>query len=152
MALIRFTDQPFFRNPWNDYDQLRKKMDFLLKGMDRDVSGYASANVFPSLNISENENNLYVRAEIPGVDVDDLDISIEEDTLVIKGERKAETVAEEASFHRREIQRGKFSRAITLPTRINRDTVEATTENGLLTIVLPKAEDVKPRQISVKSA
>lgn len=150
MAIIRFTDQPLFKNPWEEFDQLRKRMDLILRGSE--ARGYAPANVFPSLNISEDENNLFVRAELPGVDSEDLDITIEEDTLVLKGERRAENVGEEASFHRREIQRGKFSRAIALPTRIKRDAVEAKMENGLLMITLPKAEEVKPRQISVKAA
>ncbi len=152
MAIIRLTERPFFKNPWEEFDRFRKKMDLILQEVGSEANGYASANVFPSLNISEDDNELFIRAEVPGVNPEDVDISLEEDTLTLKGERKPDKLNDEASYHRRELEYGKFSRAISLPTRVNKEAVEAKVENGLLTITLPKAEEVKPKQITVKAA
>jgi HSP20 family protein len=106
--------------------------------------------VYPPLDISDDADNVYVRAEVPGIAGSDLQLSVEGETLVIKGERKASAADEKLSFHRREIECGSFSRAITLPTRVQTDKVQAKSVDGILTITLPKAEEVKPKQIMVK--
>ncbi len=149
MAIIRFSDRPFFRNPWIDFERMRREMDSFSKWFEGDVSGSGTAEVYPALNISEDKENVFVRAEVPGVPPAELDISVEGETLIIKGERKACITDEKTSFHRREIECGRFSRAITLPTRVNVETINAASKNGILTITLPKAEEVKPRQIKV---
>lgn len=151
MAIIRFVDRPFFRNPWADLERMRRDMDALFKDFSADAGGYGGATVYPALNISEDAGNIYVRAEIPGVGAADLDISVENQTLTLKGERKACTAAERASYHRREIECGRFNRAISLPTRVEVEKVTAKSTNGILTITLPKAGEVKPRQIAVKA-
>lgn len=150
MAIMRFYDQPVFRNPWADLEKMRREFDALFRGMSEGYPGRGTATVFPALNVTEGEHAVYVRAEIPGVKSADLDIAVEGDTLTIKGERLLDGGAEKCSYHRREIERGRFSRALTLPTRINPDGVKATTQDGILLITLPKAEEVKPRRIEVK--
>ncbi len=151
MAIIRFTDRPFFRNPWLDIERLRRDMDMMMHGLGTDEPGqYVGGEVYPALNISEDSDNVYVRAEVPGVAGVDLDISVEGETLILKGERRACSTDETLSYHRREIECGSFSRAITLPTRIQVDKVKAKSSNGLLIVTLPKAEEAKPKQISVK--
>ncbi|MFZ5776067.1 MAG: Hsp20/alpha crystallin family protein [Thermodesulfobacteriota bacterium] len=150
MAIVRFGDQKFFRNPWADFDRMRKELDLLFQGVGREL-GPRSATVFPALNISEDAGNLYIRAEIPGVPATELEIAIEGDTLTIRGERKTCPVEEKISYHRRELECGRFSRAITLPCKVQGDRVEAKALDGIVTIVLPKAEEAKPRQIKVSA-
>ncbi|MFA6283320.1 MAG: Hsp20/alpha crystallin family protein [Desulfurivibrionaceae bacterium] len=147
MAIVRFADQKLFRNPWADFERMRRELDALFQGTGPDSSGRAT--VFPALNISENSGNLYVRAEIPGVPAGEVEISIEGDTLTIRGERKTCTTDEKCSYHRRELECGRFSRAITLPAKVQVDRIEAKAADGIITIILPKAEAVKPRQIKV---
>lgn len=150
MAIIRFSEQPVFRNPWADFERMRREFDTLFHGMGGSSVARPGATVFPPLNVAEDEQNLYVRAEVPGFKPEDLDLSVEGDTLTIKGERRTTPGVEKFSYHRREIESGRFSRALTLPTRVNPDQISAVAANGILTITLPKAEEVKPRRIEVK--
>jgi len=151
MAIIRFSDRPLFRNPWVDFERMRREFDTLFQGLAGEYPGRPGTTVFPALNISEDANHLFVRAEIPGVKAADLDLSVEGDTLTISGERTTCPVDQKLSYHRREIECGRFSRAVTLPTRVNPDQVGAGFVNGVLTITLPKAEAVKPRKIAIKT-
>jgi HSP20 family protein len=147
MAIVRFADQKLFRNPWADFERMRRELDALFQGGGPEASGRGA--VFPALNVSEGPAHLYVRAEIPGVAASEVEISIEGDTLTIRGERQTCKAEEKCSYHRREIECGRFSRAITLPTKVQVDKVEAKAADGIITITLPKAEAVKPKQIKV---
>ncbi|HIJ78123.1 MAG: Hsp20/alpha crystallin family protein [Desulfobulbaceae bacterium] len=149
MAIIRFGDRPFFRNPWSDFDRMRRELDALFQGGVPQHGGQTGATVFPALNVSADGNNIYVRAEIPGVSANLLDIAIEGDTLTIKGERETCSADDKLSYHRRELECGNFSRAVTLPTKVQVDKVQAKAIDGIVTITLPKAEVVKPKQIKV---
>ncbi|ADH85137.1 Hsp20/alpha crystallin family protein [Desulfurivibrio alkaliphilus] len=153
MAVMRFYDQPVFRNPWADFEKMRREFDTLFRNLGNEAARGGST-VFPALNISEDEHNLYVRAELPGVAAGDLEVAVEGDTLTIKGERRGleAAEAEKVACHRREIESGRFSRALTLPTRVNPERVTAVGKNGILLITLPKAEEVKPRRIEIKTA
>ena len=148
MAIVRFTDRPFFGNPWAEFERMRREMDSLRRWFSGDFPTVATA-VYPALNISEDQDNIYVRAEVPGVMPADLDISVEGETLLVKGERKPCTGEGEVSYHRREIECGSFSRAVTLPIRVLVEKISAASKDGILTITLPKAEEVKPKQIKV---
>ncbi len=103
-----------------------------------------------ALDVTENDEAYTVRASVPGINPDDLDISFSDNTLTIKGELKEEKVDENERWHLRERRFGEFMRSITLPNAVNADKIEAHYENGVLTLTLPKAEEVKPRKISVK--
>ncbi|MEJ2034190.1 MAG: Hsp20/alpha crystallin family protein [Deltaproteobacteria bacterium] len=149
MALIRFEERPFFRNPWLEFERMRRDIESLMRGFEYGTAGAPAAAVFPAMNLTEDNDYVYVNAEVPGIAASDLDISVEGDTLIIKGERKAEATGEKVSYHRREIERGRFSRAITLPTKVDTTKVEAKTVDGVLYVTLPKAEEVKPKQIKV---
>ena len=109
------------------------------------------AGVFPLINLTEDKDNYYVRAELPGVKAGELDIQASANNLAISGERKIASEDESAKYHRREREAGKFSRMIGLPGDINPDKVEAKLESGILTVVVAKAEAAKPKQITVKS-
>lgn len=154
MALLRWSDQDELFQP---FVEMEREMDRLRREMDRLFSGFRGirplrVGVFPPLNVSENKDNLYVRAELPGIEPSDLDISVEGDTLTLRGERKGSEAASNVSYHRREREFGRFRRSLTLPTRIDVDKVEAVFQNGILKIILPKAEEVRPKQITVKTA
>jgi len=112
---------------------------------------YGGPTVFPALNVFEDKNILTVKAELPGVKAEHLDISFESDTLTIKGRREPYHNGEKVSYHRREIETGSFSRALTMPIKVAPDSITARLQDGILVITMEKAADVKPRQITVKT-
>jgi len=131
-------------------------MDHLQRDMNRLFNQYyptrlRTASNYPAINIWTNEDGLFVSAEMPGVRVEDIDISVDGDTLTISGERGSDEVPEGAHFHRKERGFGKFSRTIQLPFAVNAEKVEASFKDGVLNITLPKVEAEKPKQISIIS-
>jgi HSP20 family protein len=150
MAIIRLTERPGFMNPWAEFERIRQGLDQLSQSMAGGDVLHGRATVFPPVNVYEDKEHIIIKAEIPGVTYEDLDISIEGETLSIQGVREKHE-DEKISFHRREIERGSFSRAITLPTKIDPDNVFARLKNGILTITIGKAAEVKPRQITVST-
>jgi len=108
--------------------------------------------VYPLVNISEDHDHIYVRAELPGVNAADLEITIQNNSLILRGERKIPTEEKQVNYHRRERESGFFRRVLALPARVQADKVEATCKDGILTIQLAKPEEIKPRKIQVKVA
>lgn len=139
------------RDPFREVAQLQREMNRLWDSMFGGGDLHRGAGVFPALNVSEDENNLYVRAELPGVKADDLEINTQDGNLVIKGERKLPKEAENISYHRREREAGMFQRIISLPARIEDGKVKANLKDGVLMVTLPKAEEAKPSRIKVKT-
>jgi HSP20 family protein len=137
------------RNAFAELEQMRRQMNRLWEGVTGETIQSRSAGVFPLVNLTEDQNNYYVRAELPGVQSEALDIKVDANTLSLTGERKIEAEGSKVKYHRREREAGSFSRMITLPGEIDPDKVSAHMNLGLLKIVVPKAEAVKPRQISV---
>ena len=154
MIIRRFSDWPTWdwRSPFDELERMRRELDRLAGDFTGSVSRLPAAGVFPLVNVTEDQNHYYVRAELPGVKTDELDISVTGETLTLSGERNLPEESEKASYHRREREAGSFSRVISLPSRLNVDKVKAHAEDGVLTVVLPKAESAKPRQIAVKSS
>ena len=149
MAVVRWKPGFFgwHRDPFAEMHRLRREMDRIW-----DASTRAStAGVFPALNVSEDEDNVYVRAELPGVVSEEIEITTKENNLIIKGVRKIATEGEKVSYHRREREAGSFRRIISLPSRVDSEKVTAACKDGVLTVTLPKAAEVKPRQVEVKS-
>ena len=107
---------------------------------------------FPALNVWTNETGAIVTAKMPGVDPEHLEISVEKDTVTVAGSRNPQEVEDEARYLRRELRHGNFSRTFQLPFQIDADGVEASLENGILTISLPQSEADKPKRIAVNSA
>ncbi len=153
MAVIRWKPGLFgwHRDPFGEMDRLRREMDSIYSAFTEGRGIAPAAGVFPALNMSEDDHNLYVRAELPGVAPENIDITTKQNNLIIKGERKIATEGEKVSYHRKERDAGNFRRIISLPTRVDSEKVTASCKNGVLTVTLPKAEEAKPRQISVKS-
>jgi HSP20 family protein len=107
---------------------------------------------FPAINIWAGENSAVITAEIPGVNQNELDLSVTGDTLSIAGERKHEELPEGAKYHRNERSFGKFNRNIQLPYTVDVDKVKASFKNGVLEIELPRVEAEKPKKITVKAS
>jgi HSP20 family protein len=104
----------------------------------------------PAVDIFETENELVLKADVPDVDMKDIDIRMENGTLALKGERKFENEKKDKGFHRVERSYGTFARYFTLPDTVQTDKVHADYKNGVLTITLPKKEVAKPRQIKIE--
>jgi HSP20 family protein len=102
-----------------------------------------------AVDVMETKDDVVVKASVPGIKPDDLDITLSGETLTIKGEFKSEQKTEDASYIRQERRYGSFERTLTLPTQIVGDKAKAEFENGVLTLTLPKAEEVKPKTIKV---
>ncbi len=152
MAILRYPNWrwPDFSSAMDDFVRARRQMDRLFSAISGDPSGGAMSGVFPPLVVREDGDKLCVEAEIPGIKADDLNISVVGRTLTLSGERKPEE-AENVNFHRRERKWGSFRKALTLPEDVNSEGIQAECKNGVLKIVLPKAESAKPRKISIKS-
>ncbi len=103
----------------------------------------------PSLDMYEDKDNLYVRAELPGMKKEDIELSLHEGTLTLSGERKNETKFENAEVYRTERFFGRFQRTISLPTPVAAEKVKAQYKDGILTVTLPKTEEAKPKHIDV---
>jgi len=151
MIYRRFLNVPTwrFRSPFEELHRMRQQLDQLFEDS-ATPHQRLSAGVFPLINLTEDKDNYYVRAELPGVKGEELDIQVTGNNLGISGERKIAAEEKGARYHRREREAGRFSRMIGLPGDINSDKVNAKIENGILTVVVAKAEAAKPKQISVK--
>lgn len=139
-----------WRSPFDELELLRNRMNTLSRTLSGDTPVQRSAGVFPLINVTEDKDHYRVRAELPGLSAEDLDISITGNSLALSGERKISEEAKDAKYHRRERESGKFSRMIELPDHVDGEKVEAKMANGILTVVMPKAEAAKPRQIKVQ--
>ncbi len=134
---------------WQEMDRLQREMNRMFRSTDG-VQLHPAPS-FPALNIWANENGQVITAEIPGVEPEDLDISVTGEILTLSGNRKPEIVGDEHTYHRRERGYGRFKRSIQLPYPVQGDKIEASFKNGVLKIVLPRAEQDKPRKIVVKN-
>ena len=142
----------FEGDPFQELDRLQRQMDTLFQNVAGRERYPRRGGVYPLVNISEDQGHIYVRAEIPGVNPEDLDITIKEQNLVVRGERKIPTEEKNANYHRRERESGFFRRVLRLPAQVDPNKVGAACKDGVLTITLAKPEEVKPRQISVTGA
>ena len=150
MIYRRFFNVPTYRirSPWDELHRMRQQLEQMF---DADPQQRVSAGVYPLTNLTEDKDNYYVRAELPGVKSDELDIQVTGKNLAISGERKIAAEEEGARYHRREREAGTFSRIIGLPDEVDTDKIDAKLKDGILTVVIAKAEVAKPRQITIKS-
>ena len=146
----------FFREPgWSplrELEQLQRRMDRLFQDSLGTERAPWRAGVYPLVNLSEDRDNLYIRAELPGVQAADLEITLQDNNLILRGERKILAEEKPVNYHRRERESGFFRRIIALPGPVAGDKVSAASKDGILTIKMPKPEEVKPRKIEVKVA
>lgn len=139
--------------PLAGFDSICRDLDHLFHQFQRGFDGVRpfDAQTFPTLNVWDDGQRLCAEAEVPGFKMDDLEVSVTGDQLTIKGRRESKT-ENGTSFHRRERRTGEFTRTLTLPVDVDADKVEATLKDGVLTVVMPKAEAALTRKIKVKTA
>jgi len=144
MFFSRFTMNPV----WRSFNDVQHEVNRMFDRWGHHPFGLGE---FPALNVWEEENALFIEAELPGLDLSELEIFVTgQNQLTLKGERKSPTI-EKAIAHRQERGFGKFERTLALPFAVNAEAVEARFEDGILTVRLPKHESAKPRKIEIKA-
>lgn len=138
-----------FRNAYDQLDRIRRQFDQFFGDERGGRRGSLGTGVYPQINLTEDADKFYIRAELPGVKAEDIDMQATGKSLSLAGERKIEAEEEGVRYHRRERESGRFSRIVSMPTEIDPDRIEARMQDGILTIHIPKAEAVKPRQITI---
>jgi HSP20 family protein len=140
-------------NPWNEMVSVRDRFSrlfddslFPLSGKEESF-GLSAWN--PSVDIYENEDNIVIKAEIPGVSKDDIHVDLKGRVLTLKGERKNENEVKEDRFYRREMTYGRFERSFALPGEVEPEKIKADFKDGVLKVEIPKPEGHKPKQITV---
>ena len=138
---------------WFD-DDIFKRMEQMQQEMARLVSAFrapGSGGVFPAINIYDNGEAYLARAELPGVNPGDVDVTVTGDTLHIKGKREIPAAGGDVAHHRRERAAGQFNRAFRLPEAVDSGKVEARFSNGILEVMLPRAEQARRRKVNIKT-
>ncbi len=136
-------------SPFGELMSLRQAMDRLFDDDFRPLRWSGFEGPAMPLDVTTNADALVIEAALPGIKPEDVDITVENGTLTITGKTAEERRAEEGSYLVQEIRRGTFSRSVTLPNGLEADKAEATFEHGVLRLRIPKAEQVKPRQIRI---
>ncbi|OQB09711.1 MAG: Spore protein SP21 [Candidatus Omnitrophica bacterium ADurb.Bin205] len=153
MALIPWRPREDWWDPFTDLERIQKEMNrmfnlSLAHEGNREI-GILDGAWSPAVDIYDSKDNVMVKADIPGLTKDDIEVTVQGDTLFIKGEKKQEKEVKEKDYIRTERFYGNFQRAIRLPAEVQSDKVEATYKNGVLELVLPKSEKAKPKQIKL---
>lgn len=137
--------------PAREIMTLREAMDRLLDDAFTRPLALGGTWSLPAIDMYQTNDEVVVKAAVPGLKADDVQINVTGDTLFIKGEAKQEEEKKDKTYHIREQRWGSFERSVMLPTNVIADKAKAEFENGILTITLPKAEEVKPKTIPVKA-
>jgi HSP20 family protein len=137
-------------SPFVDFDNFPSGLRLFQDSVNRMFAEPSTRPWVPPVDIQETENELVVKADVPDVEMKDIDVRMENGTLTIRGERKFEAKKNDGGWHRVERSYGTFERAFTVPDTVNAEAVKADYKNGVLTITLPKKEVAKPRQIKVQ--
>src|SRR6266700_513179 len=145
MSLIKYT-------PFTDFDNFPAGLRVFQDSVNRLFAEPGSRPWVPAVDIEETDHELVVKADVPDMNMKDLDVRMENGTLTLRGERKFEAKKTEGGWHRVERSYGTFERAFTVPDTVNPEGVKADYKNGVLTVTLPKKEVAKPRKIKVDVA
>ena len=153
MALIPWKQNQLveWKSFQSDLSRLQEEMESLFKGelpslmAQRTFEGILS----PAVDIVDNRDSLVIKADIPGVDKDKIEVSVEDGMLTIKGENKEEKKTRENGFIRTERFQGSYYRAVSLPAAVNKDQIKAVYNNGVLEVTIPKVDEAKPKQVKV---
>jgi HSP20 family protein len=142
--------------PWRNeslgLSTFRREMERLFEDLTGDGGRHGMERWAPSMDVSETPEALVVKAELPGVDPKDVEISVSGDTLTLKGEKKEEKEEKGKTWHRVERSYGSFVRSVRLPSAVDPDRITAEAREGVLTVMLPKTEKAKTKRIEVKAA
>lgn len=148
MAIVRW-------EPFRDLASLQERMNRLFdesfKGIGRSTEDdwVLGGTWAPAVDIFEQQGNIVLKAELPGIDPKDVDIRLENNVLTLRGERKVDNEVKRESFHRIERAYGTFARSFTLPSSVDQQSIKADYKDGVLKVVLPKREESKPKQITI---
>lgn len=149
MGLIKWDKTGHLDNLSHIQREMSDLFDFLSSAPQ--IEGYINVE-YPPIIVSTNEENVFVRAELPGIKVSDLDVQVVNDILTIKGERKFTLDTAKITYLRRERDYGTFARSIVLPEKVDAEKVTASYKNGVLTVKLSKAPETKPKQVIIKKS
>lgn len=137
-------------DPFREMAALRNTVDRLFDESMQSADWEGRSIGALALDVAENEDGYIVKASLPGVNPDDIEVTLTDNTLTVRGEIKADTDIDEKNYRLRERRSGTFMRSVTLPVPVDSEKVEAVNEHGVLTLRLPKAEAVKPKKIAVR--
>lgn len=140
MSLIKWT--PFF----SEFDDMEEAMNSMLPTVRGKQLGFT-----PAIDMYEDKDNIIVETQLGGINPDNVDISIENNILCLKGESEKKSEVDDKNYYRKEIRRGSFYRSISLPTKVDGESAKAINEDGILRITIPKAPEVKPKTIKIES-
>ncbi|MFQ5879524.1 MAG: Hsp20/alpha crystallin family protein [Dehalococcoidia bacterium] len=139
-------------DPFRDMQALRRGVDRMFDDfLPWPRLSWWEAETHVPLDVYETDDSLVMKAALPGVKLEEVDVSVMGGTLIIKGETKTQEEVKRENYHHREMRYGAFSGSVVLPTRVDHDKAEAVFENGVLTITMPKPEAVKPKSIKVRT-
>jgi HSP20 family protein len=145
MAITRWRP---FRDVVSIQDEMNRLFDDFF-GRPVLKTGWTEGVWSPTVDISEDKENVIIKSEMPGMSKDDVKISIQDNVLTLKGEKKQEKEEKDKNYHRIERNYGSFCRSFQLPTSVKSDKVKASYKDGVLSVTLPKTEEVKPKEIPV---
>jgi len=139
--------------PYKDpFAQLQRELERMLESTFGSVSA-STVGVYPTVNVFDAGEDYVIKAELPGVDPSKVEIEAQDNTLVLRGERKFDDpTTENVAYHRRERDQGQFRRVVRLPGKVDGDKAAATYHNGVLTIRVPKAKETQPRRVAIQAA
>ncbi len=153
MTLIPYGKKNWSVDPFSELEALQREMnrlfDLSYSGKSGQDTSLLAGNWSPAIDVYDSKDNLLVKAEIPGLSKDEIHVSIQDDQLVIQGEKKQDQEVKEENFYKTERFYGSFYRSVQLPSAIEADKVNAKYEDGVLSLTLPKKEEAKPKQITV---
>ena len=152
MAIVRWDPSRDLANIEREFNRMFHSFNrrFGFGDSDEDITEYENAMWTPLADISEDDDNYTVKLDLPGVKKEDVRINYENGQLSISGERKQEREKKSSKYHRVERSYGRYFRSFNLPSKIMEDKIDAEFKDGQLTIVIPKSEEAKPKQIEVK--
>ncbi len=136
-------------DPFREFSTLQDRMNRLFRESQGPEESLTTSSFAPPVDVYEDEHNVSLKIEVPGIDEKDIDVLIENNVLTVHGERKFEKEEKEENFRRVERQYGSFIRTFTLPTTVDAEKVSANYDKGVLKIALPKKAEAKPKQIKV---
>jgi HSP20 family protein len=136
-------------DPFREVVALQNRVNSVLRDLNDGDSPVAAASFVPAVDVYEDAKKVVLKLEVPGVDLKDLDIRVENHTLTVKGERKFEADEKEQNFHRIERRYGSFFRAFTLPSTVDTESVQASYNAGVLKLELAKKAEAQPKQIKI---
>ena len=133
------------------FDQLQRELERMLESAFGSVSSSA-VGVYPAVNLFDAGDAYVVKAELPGVEPDKIEVDVEDDTLTLRGERAFSEPKQEVAYHRRERDQGRFRRVVRIPGRVEAGEAKADYRDGVLTVRIPKAKETRPRRVEIRAA